>query len=120
MTYNDELDLLSVDSQEILSHQSITVKRVRPVGDPDPDTFERTETTDGDTVDAVPHEPYTARNEHGRRIRRQTWTVRVADTTFEPSPQGRVVAGGVSWPIVTVNTTQGGREYEITGELLID
>ena len=119
MAFSDELDLLSSDTQEILAHQSITIKRVRPVGDPDPVTFERTETTDGDTLNAVPIEPYIARDEYGRRIVRQAWIVRVADTTFIPSPAGHVVAGGQTYPIATVNTIQGGREYEITSERLI-
>ena len=116
MTFDDELNLLSSDSQTILSHQSVTIKRIRPDGDPDPATFERTQNVEEDTLDAVPLDPIVTTNELGHRVTLGQWIVRVADTTFRPSARGELFTGSQKWRIVTVQDHLDGREYLITAE----
>ncbi len=117
MSFSDELDLMSEDTQSLLASETLTFERVRPTGDLDADTFERTETVDDFTVDAVPGEPVvTADEQTGRRVTLNTWIVRAGDCDFRPSPQGYFTASGSRWRIVRVADQQVGREYLITAQ----
>jgi hypothetical protein len=117
MAFSDELDLMSSDTQSILGSESITVRRVRPTGAIDPETFLATENIESFTATAVPGEPYVAREgDPPRRVTRNTWIVRAEDCDFRPSPESRLTVGGDTWRIVTVADQQVGREYLITAQ----
>lgn len=118
MAFSDELDLMSEDTQSILSSEALVVRRVRPEGDIDPDTFERTETTDSFSSNAVAGEPVVIRDpDTARRVTLSTWVLRAEDCDFRPSSKGYFTdASGARWRIVSVADQQVGREYLITAQ----
>lgn len=117
MSFRDDLEKMSIDTQAILADETITIQRVRPLGTLDPITFERSETVQpDDVVEAVTgEEQRTLRN--GRIIVQKSFTIRAADTTFRPSPDGIIIDSAmVKWKIFRCENAQGHREYIITAE----
>lgn len=118
MGFADEMELMSSDSQSLLSSESLIFERVEPASDLDPVTFERTENTQQFTAPAVTGEPVATRNPQTSRQRTlNTFIVRAADCDFRPTPMGSFTdEAGDRWRIVTVADQQGGREYLITAQ----
>ncbi|PCI07946.1 hypothetical protein COB72_09260 [bacterium] len=111
------LDLMSEDTQALLASETITIRRVRVQGIPDPVTFQRDETSQpNDTLKAVTGEEQRAHN--GRVwVTRNVFTVRVADTTFKPGRENKLFdAAGHEWKITHCTRSLDGREYVINAQ----
>ena len=113
-SFNELCDQMSELTQEQLADEQITIKRVRPTADFDEDTFERVETlTPDDVIDAVGNEE-TREFRNGRWITMKVFIVRVDDTTFKPSREGKIIdSEGRKWRIKSCERVQGIREYTI-------
>lgn len=121
MTRDDELDLLSVDTQRLLADTAVSVFARRPAGSYDPVTRRRPVDHDSPAARDVPavvgEDTHT--RDGDRRVRRRSWVVLASDLgepPFSPTREGSVEEHGVRWTIVGAERSVDGREWTITGE----
>ena len=116
MSFEELIDQMSIDGQELLASETITVFRVRPQGDFDLVTHIRAEVADNDTLSAVTGEERRFRDGN-RWMIENMFTVRAEDTSFRPSSAGRLVdSKNKEWSITSCTDAQNGIEYIITAQ----